>query len=62
MKTISKPDVFRINIRNKINEIIEDENKSVNLEKGVFNYAIKEANNKKLNQKNGTTHLSFKFI
>ena len=51
MKTISKPDVFRINLRNKINEIIEDENKSVNLEKGVFNYAIKEANNKKLIKK-----------
>lgn len=51
MKSITKPDIFRVNIRNKLNEIIEDENKSINLEKGVFNYAIKEANNKKLIKK-----------
>ena len=51
MHKISNPESFRKNIVDKIGEILEDEKKSINLEKGVFNYALKEANNRKIIKK-----------
>jgi len=51
MYKISNSDNFRNNIRTKMLTIIGDDNLSVNLEKGVFNYAIKEANSKKIIKK-----------
>jgi len=51
MYKISNSDNFRNNIRTKMMAIIGDDNLSVNLEKGVFNYAIKEANSKKIIKK-----------
>jgi transcription elongation factor S-II len=51
MYKISNSDNFRNNIRTKLLPIIGDDNLCANLEKGVFNYAIKEANSKKIIKK-----------
>ena len=51
MYKISNSDNFRNNIRTKLVPIIGDDNLCTNLEKGVFNYAIKEANSKKIIKK-----------
>jgi DNA-directed RNA polymerase subunit M/transcription elongation factor TFIIS len=51
MLKIGNPDNFRKNVVNKFEEIFDDENKCINLEKGVFNYAIKEANSRKIIKK-----------
>jgi transcription elongation factor S-II len=54
---IEDPEKFRTNVLNKLKEhfgdFIKDENNTffVNLEKGIFNYAIKEANSKKIIKK-----------
>jgi len=41
---------FRANMTNKLHEYLSD-TKSVNLEKGIFNYALKEANTRKVLKK-----------
>jgi transcription elongation factor S-II len=52
MERINSPEKFRENIRKKLHTIIGCEDTMVvNLEKGIFNYAIKEANNKKIVKK-----------
>ena len=53
MSKITNSETFRTNIRNKLKEILheDDEVCSTNLEKGVFNYAIKEAGRKKIVKK-----------
>ena len=51
MRKISNPDTFRTNIRNKLNVILENEKNTNNLGKGIFNYSIKEANNRKIMKK-----------
>ena len=43
IRKIENPEVFRNNIKNKLNEILKNEKKSLNLEKGIFNYSLKEA-------------------
>tara|TARA_A100001388_G_scaffold179817_1_gene134634 strand:- start:446 stop:955 length:510 start_codon:yes stop_codon:yes gene_type:complete len=43
MHTISEPDIFRANIVETLNKLIEDEKISRNLEKGIYNYSIKDA-------------------
>jgi DNA-directed RNA polymerase subunit M/transcription elongation factor TFIIS len=48
---IENPDNFRANIRKKINEKLDDEKASVNLEKGIFNYTLKEADQRKIVKK-----------
>ena len=48
------PEIFRANIRSKLSEKIGsgiNEKVSINLEKAVFNYAIKEATQKKIIKK-----------
>ena len=50
-RKIANPEQFRLNIRGKINEIIENEKHSTNLEKGIFNYALKEASSRKVVKK-----------
>jgi DNA-directed RNA polymerase subunit M/transcription elongation factor TFIIS len=42
---------FRKNIRSKFEIIIGDKKKSVNLEKGIFNYSIREATTRKIIKK-----------
>ena len=59
MPNISNPELFRTNIRGKINEIISevckdsviDETISGNIEKSVFNYTIREATTKNIVKK-----------
>jgi len=51
MHKIANPESFRNNIRNKFIELLNDEKKSINLEKGVFNYTIKEATSRKIIKK-----------
>ncbi len=51
MYTISNPETFRKGIRLKINEIINNNTISKNLEISIFNYAIRIANDKNLVKK-----------
>lgn len=51
MYKITNPEQFRSNICKKLQAIIEDETNTVNLEKGIFNYTIKESNTKKIIKK-----------
>ena len=51
MIKIENPDLFRVNITQKINIIIQDTKISRNIERGVFNFALKEATTKKLLKK-----------
>lgn len=51
MRKIDNPESFRKNIRGKLQELLESEKKAVNLEKGVYNYSIKEANSRKVVKK-----------
>ncbi len=53
MIKITNSETFRRNIRNKLKEILheDDDVSSTNLEKGIFNYAIKEAGRKKIVKK-----------
>lgn len=48
---ISNPSHFREKIRNKINEQIKNDKASINLEKGIFNYTIREADRRKIIKK-----------
>jgi hypothetical protein len=50
-RKIANPEVFRENIRNKIATILQDNTMSINLEKGIYNYTIKEANTRKIVKK-----------
>ena len=56
MYKVTNPETFRRNIVNRLQPILEDEKKTLNLEKGIYNYAIKEANNRKIIKKWGNPH------
>ncbi|MFY7729311.1 MAG: hypothetical protein ACOVRN_07335 [Flavobacterium sp.] len=47
LQIVDNPERYRENIRKKLDTILQDEKASTNLEIGVFNYAIKEADNRK---------------
>jgi len=51
MRKIDNPGSFRNNIRGKLEQLLESEKKAINLEKGIYNYALKEANNRKVVKK-----------
>jgi transcription elongation factor S-II len=51
MRTIANPENFRKNIVSKLDEILKQEKKSINVEKGVFNYALKEATQRRVVKK-----------
>lgn len=51
MYKIDNPETFRKNISEKFKVFVVDEKTSLNLEKGVYNYAIKEAASKKIIKK-----------
>ena len=51
LKKIENPDLFRSNIRKKLDAIIKNEKNTLNLEKGIFNYALKEADQRKIVKK-----------
>lgn len=50
-RKIENPDLFRSNIRKKIDEKLQNEKNSSNLEKGIFNYTLKEAEQRKIIKK-----------
>lgn len=51
IRKVENPELFRNNVRNKINEILKNEKNSANLEKGIFNYCLNEAKNRKVVKK-----------
>lgn len=51
LRTIENAENFRYNIRKKINEKLNNEKASLNLEKGIFNYTLKEADTRKIVKK-----------
>jgi transcription elongation factor S-II len=51
MRKIENPDNFRNNIRGKLQTLLDSEKKAINLEKGIYNYALKEAANRKVVKK-----------
>jgi len=51
MRQIAKPDEFRTNIKKKLNGFLNNEKNSTNLERGIYNYSIKEAKNRKVVKK-----------
>ena len=56
LQKIDNPDLFRSNIRNKLNEKLKNEKNSLNLERGIFNYALKEAERQKVVKKWDNKH------
>jgi DNA-directed RNA polymerase subunit M/transcription elongation factor TFIIS len=55
-RKIENSESFRSNIRAKINEKLNNEKHSINLEKGIFNYALKEADQRKIVKKWDNKH------
>ena len=51
LRKIDNVDSFRANVRQKLDAILHNEKNSSNLEKGVFNYALKEAEYRKVVKK-----------
>lgn len=51
LSKIENPDLFRANIRKKLIEKLDDERAANNLEKGIFNYTLKEADQRKVVKK-----------
>ena len=51
LRKIENVDLFRANIRSKIDDILHNEKNSLNLEKGIFNYTVKEADHRKIIKK-----------
>lgn len=49
--SIENPDVFRKNIIDKINHFVNNEKKSINIEKSIYNYTIKESKTRRVVQK-----------
>jgi transcription elongation factor S-II len=48
---IENVELFRDNIRKKLDEILNNEKNTSNLEKGIFNYSLKEADQRKIVKK-----------
>jgi DNA-directed RNA polymerase subunit M/transcription elongation factor TFIIS len=51
MTEIKNPEVFRQNICNKLENIVGEKILAINIEKGVFNFAIKESTSRKIIKK-----------
>jgi transcription elongation factor S-II len=62
MSRITNPELFRKNVSDKIGLILEDESKSINLEKGIYNYTIKESESKKIVKKWENPHFAQIYI
>jgi transcription elongation factor S-II len=59
---ITNPEEFRSNVCKKIHIILEDETMSLNMEKGLYNYTIKEANSRKIVKKWDNTQFAQIYI
>ena len=57
-RKIANPDLFRSNIKQKLNDILKDEKNSSNMEKGIFNYSLKEADRHKIVKKWDNKHFT----
>jgi transcription elongation factor S-II len=62
MLKISEPTPFRENIRKKLNGILNNEIQCINLEKGIYNFAIKEANQRKIIKKWENPHFTQLYV
>jgi transcription elongation factor S-II len=62
MLKISEPNTFRENIRKKLNGILNNEIQCINLEKGIYNFAIKEANQRKIIKKWENPHFTQLYV
>ena len=51
MRRVTNPEEFRINIRKELFKILNNKKQTENLEKGIFNYSITQAENKNLVKK-----------
>jgi transcription elongation factor S-II len=51
MYSITNPISFRQNVATKLEGVLKEEKSAINLEKGIYNYAIKEASNRKIIKK-----------
>jgi len=64
--TISHPETFRANVRSKLEQLIgtmeNEPNMYLNLEKGIFNYAIKEATQRKIVKKWENVHFTQLYV
>ena len=56
LRKIDNSELFRSNIRKKLDEILHNEKNSTNLEKGIFNYTLKEAEQRKIVKKWDNKH------
>ena len=59
---IKDPDQFRINVSKHLYKILKNENESSNLERGIYNYTIQEAREKKIIRKWENVHFSQLYI
>jgi DNA-directed RNA polymerase subunit M/transcription elongation factor TFIIS len=57
-RKIVNPELFRSNIKQKLNDILKDEKNSSNMEKGIFNYSLKEADRHKIVKKWDNKHFT----
>lgn len=62
MYKITNPEKFRQNIRERLRTIIDDEKTILNLEIGIYNYAIKEASIRKIVKKWENTHFAQLYV
>ena len=51
MNQIQHPEKFSANVSKKLNEFLNEEKDSINMEKAIYNYTLKEATNKKIIKK-----------
>ena len=51
LPSITNPDNFRTNVRSQLNALLKDDKNSLNLEKGIYNYTLKEADYRKVVKK-----------
>ena len=48
---ITNPEVFRQNLQKKLLDILHDDTMAMNMEKAIYNYAIREATQRKIVKK-----------
>ena len=51
LRKIDNSELFRSNIKKKLNDILKNDKNATNLEKGIFNYTLKEAEQRKVIKK-----------
>ena len=56
IRKIDNPELFRSNIKQKLNDILKHEKNSCNMEKAIFNYSLKEADRHKIVKKWDNKH------